>query len=825
MAVLKNSNSFDSDLKVPSRIRPFAALSAGTGGLLLLLTMSTASAQGQNTSGAELIQGGGSPATPSAANSGELEEVVVTARYRSESLQRAPIAITALTAADLDNRGITTVADIAASVPSTTLTKEGAQGGSALVAYVRGLGQSNYSLAFQPGVPIYVDDVYQPTAFGSLLTLGDIERVDVLRGPQGTLFGKNSEGGAVSIRSVDPTGDGSGYFEAGAGSYAERRFRGAFDFSLIPDKLFVRIAGGSDRTDGYVDRIDYVCAHPGESGNLKPESYSNCNLGREGGIDETYGRLALKWLVNDDVTARLSASTTENHDQVVPGVFLDINPAYPGSDLASYNAKVAVPNFGIPISSKFITGNPYSTYATFTNPLSGLSFSPYNTEDSWDLTGKLDWNLPFGMQFTSISGYKNIHGVIPDYNGGPITINMVQNTIDYESYSEEDRLSGTAFDSKFEWTAGIYYFHGKGAQVGDVNVTTAAIGPFFGITEILNSPNSTSNESGYLHGVYHFTDKLSLEAGVRYSHDRFDYIYSGTELENYPANPIFVPGSPVFGAAQPIHVVSKDSRFDPKLSLQYQWTPDFMTYAQYATGFKGGGANPSPTNAAQATPFYQEELKSYEIGAKSQFLDHRVTLNMDAYLNNVTGLQLIGYASTGVGGTVTLNAGQAIIKGVEAELQARPIPDLLFNASAGYLHFRYVSLGAAAFGPTNPSGLFLNDVAPFTPEFKGNVGVQYTQSIGNLGGITPRLDYTYQSRVYFDPQNLLESSQGGYGVTNGHLTWAPPSAKWSATLEVNNMFNKLYYLNMANSLKSFGFLTGEPAEPRTMLLSVKYMFH
>jgi iron complex outermembrane receptor protein len=158
----------------------------------------------------------------------------------------------------------------------------------------------------------------------------------------------------------------------------------------------------------------------------------------------------------------------------------------------------------------------------------------------------------------------------------------------------------------------------------------------------------------------------------------------------------------VFGPNQPLHVLSTDSRFDPKISLQYQWTPDFMTYAQYATGFKGGGANPTPTTVAQATPFSQEELKAWEIGAKSQFFDHRVTLNMDAYLNDVTGLQLIGYASTGVGGTVTLNAGHAKITGVEAELQARPIPQMLFNLSAGYLHFKYLSLGAAAFGPTNP---------------------------------------------------------------------------------------------------------------------------
>ena len=794
---------------------------SGAFGTLALPQLAHAQAVQQSPAAATPTQ----PTSDRPADSGELQEVTVTARYRAESLEKSPISITALTGDELTQRGIVNVADLSAAIPSTTLTKEGAQGGSALVAYIRGLGQLNYSLAFQPGVPIYVDDIYQPTAFGSLLTLGDVERVDVLRGPQGTLFGKNSEGGAVSIKSVDPKGDGTGYLEAAAGSYAERRFRGAYDFSLIPDKLFVRVAAGSDKSNGYVTRYDYVCEHPGQSGSLKPQLVgNNCTLGGEGGLDETYARLALKWLINENATADLSASTIQNHDQAVPGVLLQVNPAYPGSSLAAYNAAVAVPNFGIPISSAFITGNPYSNYHTYVNPLLGLSFSPYNTENSWDLTGKLEWNLPYEMKFTSISGYKNLHGVIPDYNGGPITINMVHNSVNYLSYSEEDRLSGLLFADRLEWTAGLYYFHGKGSQDGIVDVATSKTGPSFGIFETLQSPTSSDNQSAYLHGNYHFTDQLSLEAGVRYSHDIFRYSYAGTYYAQTPPNPVFPPGTNVFGPNQPLPVNSKDSRFDPKVAIQYQWTPDFMTYAQYATGFKGGGANPTPTSVAQATPFFQEELTAWEIGAKSQFFDHRVTLNVDAYLNDVTGLQLVGFAATSIGGTVTLNAGHAKIKGVEAELQARPIPALLLNLSADYLQFKYVDLGAAAFGTANPGGLFLNDVAPFNPRLKGNAGVQYTLDLAKGGTVTPRLDYTYQTRVYFDPQNLLASSQGPYGVLNGHLTWSSENAKWSTTVDVNNATNKLYYLNMANSLKSFGFLTGEPAQPRTFLVSLRYNF-
>jgi iron complex outermembrane recepter protein len=767
----------------------------------------------------------GQPATNANANgSAGLEEIVVTARYRAESLQNTPIAITALTGADLEARGITDVTGLTESTPSTTLLKEGSTGGNTLVAYIRGLGQANYALAFQPGVPIYVDGIYQPTAYGSLLTLADVDRVDVLRGPQGTLFGKNSEGGAVSINQVDPKGDDSGYAEVGVGSYNDRRIRAAFDTSLIPNTLFMRVAAANESSDGYVNDFDYACENPTDHGTLKATTDVNCKTGAEGGVDDTYARLAFKLLASDDLTARLEATTTRDRDETVPEVPLIIDPSYPGSDLAAFNSRVAVPLTGVAVNQGLVNKNPYSNYATFNNPLSGLQYPNSNPQTIWDITGKVDWQLPDHMTFTSISGYHNQNGSIVEYKNGPIPINMVENNIRYESYSEEDRLSGTSFNDKFDWTAGLYYFHGEGTDQSDVHLVASAVGPFFGINEVLNNPTTDRDASVYLHGVYHFTDRLSLEAGARYSNDRFNYVYEGVNVASVPVNPIKPAGSYSFGVPA-IPVEETTSRVDPKVALQYQWTPQFMTYAEYATGFKGAGANPQPINEAEAKPFAAEKLKSYEIGAKSEWLDHRITVNGDLYYNDVTDLQLVGYAATTLGGTITLNAGEAHISGAELEVQAKPVQDLVFNLSGDYMHFRYVSLGAAAYSPTlNPGGIFMSDTAPYSPEVKANVGVQYTIGIGPLGTLTPRLDDTYTSRIYFDPQNLLASSQGGYSLMNGHVTYAPLNGKWTAALDVNNLTNKLYYLTMFNQLSSFGILTGQPGMPRNVLVSLKYTF-
>jgi iron complex outermembrane receptor protein len=771
------------------------------------------------------LAGAAAPARAEDQSSAELEEIVVTARYRAESLQTTPIAITALNGSELEARGIADVSGLTASTPSTTLVKEGSTGGNTLVAYVRGLGQANYSLAFQPGVPIYVDDIYQPTAYGSLLTLGDVESVNILRGPQGTLFGKNSEGGAVTIRNVDPKGDNSGYAQASLGSYDDRRVRAAFDTALVPDALFMRVAAGSENSDGYVTRYDYACLNPSASGTLKPtaDSAVGCKVGTEGGLSDTYARIAFKWL-GETITARLQADTARARDETVPEVPLIINPSYPRSDLALFNSKVAVPLAGVPINSSFINPNPYSNYATFDNPFSGLTFSNTNPQTIWNVTAKLDWQLPVHMNFTSISGYHNQDGTIEEYKNGPIPINMVQNTIRYESYSEEARLTGIAFGSRLEWTAGLYYFHGAGTQKGDVDLLASQIGPFFGVHELLYSPTTDRDESVYLHGLYHVTDALGFELGARYSDDKFEYTYEGMNLPQTPANKLKAPGSYVFGGPA-VPVTAKTSRVDPKVAVQYQWTPHFMTYAQYATGFKGAGTNPTPLNAAQATSFNAEKLKSYEIGAKSEWLDRRLTVNATLYYNDVTDLQLVGFAPTSVGGTITLNAGRAHIEGAELEIQAKPVRGLLFDVSGDYMHFRYADLGAAAFDPTrNPGGLLLNDVAPYSPKLKGSVGVQYTLGIGSLGTVTPRLDATYTSRVYFDPQNLQASSQGGYTLVNGHLTYAPLDGKWTATLDVNNLTNKLYYLSMFNQLTSFGILTGQPGMPRNVLVSLKYSF-
>ena len=228
------------------------------------------------------------------ADAGKLEEVTVTATFREERLQDTPIAITAVTSEMLESRSQTSVYAIASQAPNVTLSPQGQANGSGLIAFIRGVGQTDFNYALEPGVGLYIDDVYYPTLTGSLVDLLDLDRVEILRGPQGTLAGRNSIGGAIKLFSKKPSGSG-GAAQVAYGSFDRIDARAMADFALIPDKFFARIAGVSKSRDGYVHRRDYGCSHPG--GGVQSFTVGiGCDLGTLGGQAYTAGRLSLRWV-------------------------------------------------------------------------------------------------------------------------------------------------------------------------------------------------------------------------------------------------------------------------------------------------------------------------------------------------------------------------------------------------------------------------------------------------------------------------------------------------------------------------------------------------
>src|SRR5262245_3309872 len=269
------------------------------------------------------------PPADTTTDTSQLQEVTVTAQFRAQNLQETPIAITAVTAAMLEQRNQTDIAQVAAQAPNVTLQPNGAAFGSSMVAFIRGVGQTDFNLALEPGVGIYVDDVYYATLTGSVLDLLDLDRVEILRGPQGTLAGKNSIGGAIKLFSQKPTGQGGGYLEATAGTLNRVDARGAGDFKLS-DTLFARVSFATKHHDGYVKRLDYACTHPGS--NLPGNNVGDgCELGRDGSQAFDAGRIALRWVPRDDLEVNIAGDVTNDQSGVQANTVIKFNPASLGA--------------------------------------------------------------------------------------------------------------------------------------------------------------------------------------------------------------------------------------------------------------------------------------------------------------------------------------------------------------------------------------------------------------------------------------------------------------------------------------------------------------
>lgn len=804
-----------------------------------------------------------SPASAQDAEAGEgqaagSDEIVVTAQFREQDLQDTPIAITAITGEMMEARGQEDLADIGASAPNVTLREAPATYGPAVVAYIRGVGQRDTTFALEPGVGIYIDDIYFPTLHGSMIQLIDLERAEILRGPQGTLAGQNSIGGAIKLYSKKPTGDGSGYLQATYGSYDRMELRAAADFALT-DQLFTRVSATGVRSDGYITRYDYACTHPGTAiptSNKAPPR--DCKLGTEGGKQYLAGRAALRWVPTDRVTLDLVADVTEDDSEPGPTTLLFVGqPSPPGVVVPGSSATPAYMLNGVPYGtaagSQFIAYSPYGPYA-----LDTFSSSPYISYenyadlaprdgsppyqaplkaavDSWGTSLNIGVELSDSLALTSITGYREFDGIYSSGEGSPFTNTSQINRIFNHQFSQELRLSGQYADL-IDWTIGGYYFDKKSRNASYIGL------PAFAFTEENVIPATT--KAAFANVEVRATDRLTLIGGIRYTDQEKEFRYGRFGVPGSLGSRNgsgFPPGSPGTDGAPPFQVAGLDGlvgtfkgdRFDYRAVVQYDWTDDFMTYAQYSTGFKGGGINPRPFFAVQALPHGPETLDAYEAGFKSQLLDRRVRLNGAAFLNRYDDI-LVTVSSCPLPGAppapcaLPLNAGKADVKGFELELNAEPVPGFLLDASLAYLEFEYKSINAQA----ADSGIGLEDDGQYIQPWQWSFGAQYEILLGDAGTLTPRIDVNFEDDFHRNSNNVdgVTGAEDIFGhidsrtLVNARLTYRAPERDWEVALEGKNLTDELYYTDVFDNRGSTQSIQGTPGMPRTFAVTMRYNF-
>lgn len=818
-------------------------------------------------------------------DNGGLSQIVVTAQFRELDLQNTPMSITAVNADQIQQRSITNVVDVAQAAPNVTMTEGGNGFGKTNQAFIRGIGQLDFSFAFEPKVGFYIDDVYYATTFGSVFELLDIDRVEIERGPQGTLNGRNSVGGAIRIFNKRPKGDNSGYVEGSYGSFDHYQIKGAIDVPVIGDTVALRVGASYNSRNGWVELQNFACAHPDVAGTLPKTGLDNgggtggsrhgCKVGTLGGGDvfTTRGQLRIRggsWEDNisadfTDDRSQAPASTllpgslgvTFADDTLLPdgsgparppntpnglAVFLNTWGAYYGlaSPIVPGSFPARLQNPLSPQAAALLAAlnpqDPYVSYASFGNPGAGDPLHQFDnpnksTVRSWGVANNLEIDLTDKLQLVSITAYRRYTG---DFGQSDFALpaREAYNEVSHHQFTEEMRLNGSLFDERLHYTLGGFYLDTGNDNSGRIQTAGFSIfaGPAGTVPFILDmfvdDKSTVQNISGFAHADFKFNSVFSIEGGVRYTHEKKTYSYFRQTVGQPPSLQGSSPDKTI-------------EQWNPRVSLNAQVTPDVLLYAAYSTGFTAGGNDPRPFFPGDVNlTFGPEHATAYEAGFKTLLFDRRVRFNAAAFWTDYKDIQtFLGSNTNGcVPGTqppgrspCTIfyygNGGDATIKGFEAELEARPVPDWLVTAAVGYTDFQFKTL-APGVNPTNDlNSTTLDSPQTQVPKWKATFGTQYNLDLGSAGSLVPHVDVTWQSKVHYTPSLLNPIPiQPGYAIVNARVTWFSPDKSWQVAGYVTNLSDKLYYTGITDVRNGFGYAFGQVGRPREWGVSLRRSF-
>ncbi len=730
-------------------------------------------------------------------------EIVVTAQFREQRLQDTPLAITAVDAALLESRNQDDIAQIAAQAPSVTLQPMGGAYGNSLGASIRGIGQFDFNPAYEPGVGMYIDDVYYGSLTGANFDLLDLERVEVLRGPQGTLTGRNSIGGAIKLFSQKPSAIASGYAEASYGSRNRLEARAGANFPLT-DNLYARFSAVHKQQDGYIDMLDYGCANPGNPEGILPTytTGADCVVDKLGETNYSGARAAVRY-VGDAI------------DVQVIGDYQYSNRASAGE----------VPIVATGDAANFLCGAT-CTYASWYLPAAGSAgnwLQGYRNEfEGWGVSGHIDYDASDSIQIQSITAYReynNTWGTDDDFTPTLTRAAGGYNDLDFWFFSQELRVNAELGDLA-DLTVGGYYSDQRSTYFTIQDIRYLGPDPlqFRG-----NDPVNADTAAVFGTLIVTPTDALTLTGGLRYTDEHKDYTFVRKRLDG-TTGPV---GSGVENLDGLTSVYDGD-RVDWRLSADYRFSDQVLAYVTVGTGFKGGGVTARPflpQHAIQGS-FDPETVTSYEFGLKTDLFDRRLRLNLATFYNEYADIQLGLSDCSDYGGgpcAVIANAGDGKIWGAELELFAEPVDGLTIDTSASLLDSEYSSIDGAV-----GNSVTLDDPI-VTPEFQASFGIQYRADLGTAGSITPRLDVAYRGRQFaghgLDAVDTEFQYLDAYTLGSARLTWRNEPEDLAISLEVTNLFDEYYTPNRFDAVYGFaGTAYAQVGAPREWRVSVKKEF-
>lgn len=731
------------------------------------------------------------------ANAEELAEVVVTAQKRSENVQNVPIAITAFSGDDLAAMQIRTAEDLIGMVPN--LSVQSTLGDTTPIYSIRGITAWDYSITQNGPIAVYYDEVYRGNFAIQGVNYFDLERVEVLRGPQGTLYGRNTTGGAINFVSKKPDFETEGYLRLGVGNFDHYIGEGAVQTALS-ETVAVRLAGTWEDARGW-----YKNVAPGQPNLSSTEQYA-------------FRGTAL-FQPNDtvDVTIRASLSRA--------------NPTQMARSDTPFNAGTGSPFY----PAVGVTGQPLLPYPVGRQGLSIRETNNPNvtrrTTNSDAVSASVNVQLSPALLLTSITSWdQGDIQLVNDADGAPIRFTEVGYTGDIKQITQDLRLT-SSFDGRFNFIAGAYYLDEKlfssgsnafGLDIdtnrdGVLNAQDCVAGAFFIGCSYTNSFNQKKTSYAvYTDGKFNVTDKVTLGAGVRYTKDKGrQYDLVGNVLGNkytYEA-----PGVVLFNIIPLSQQSFDDENVSGKIGIEYRPKEDLLLYASASTGYRGASFNAqalfSPADVSTSKP---EEITAVEGGFKWKSTTGRLILNGALFSYDFKNQQNVDFNSTTFSQQL-VNIPKSRIRGAEFDLTVRLAEPLTFRSSLGLLDTK--TIRGTSEGRDISGKKLVN-----APETTWSAGLAWSQQISDGWKISADLSGAYISRVYFDPTNALNTSQKPYTKLDGFLRIAETNDRYAATFWMKNITDELIFVDRVDAIAFGNYLANNLAPPRTYGITFEVNF-
>ncbi len=768
--------------------------------LLLLPSQAAAQATKDETAGAK---------TDAPQNDGfGKDDIVVTAQRRSENIQAVPLSITAFSGKSLSELGIKSSADIGQIIPNVDIALPAGAGNQPIIS-IRGIGLNDFDTNNAGPNGVYIDEVYLSSPASQTFQMFDLERIEVLQGPQGTLYGRNSSGGAINFISVKPSDELKVNFHTEVGSYDTFNFEGGIG-GPISSTLDGRVAVAVNKSRGV--------------------GYNTALGSREDGVSNGAGRISLLWKPASSLKILFNAH----------GGFVDNRPTEYRMLGGFVPGTQGDPEPTICSPSSVLAGNCVNLYG-YKTP-AGFYDGAYNRREKLKVNSlgsflRLDYSAG-AVTLSSISSYEHVDKIHPeDSDASADRLIEADFGVKANTLTQEFRLAGSK--SNYDWTVGAYYLHEVLTQDQPIRLfldfdkyggfgIPAGVGAGDGIaqTGFDTSRQLTNAYAAYGQGTLSITDNFKLTLGGRYTRETKSFEYFGaTQFQDGGIN-VYDPPTITANSLRKF----ESSNFSYRAVADYYFTPKIHLYASIASGFKSGDFNGSflSTDPAQIerqlAPVRPETLTTYEVGFKSSFFDNRLTFNLTGFYNDYRDMQVFTLVSI-TEGNITLpvnvldNAKKAHTYGLDLELIARPVDDLTIRLNAGLLETKLDEF-VPNVDPTQPN--FSGKQLPLAPHVSFSGLIDYKVPLTS-GALDFQLSASYKGKQFFDISNDPYTIQAGYWIGNARVAYQFRK-NWEVAIFGRNLANKKYFLDQFDLINPFGFVQSIPGAPRTIGAELNFKF-